>query len=264
LVTNTFIATDLCGNATTNQQVITVRDTIRPEDTTAPADSTVECLGDVPALAALIATAADNCGTLTVSSNRTQGGTCPTLVTNTFIATDLCGNATTNQQVITVRDTIAPVFTSVPADSTVECLGDVPALAALIATAADNCGTLTVSSNRTQGGTCPTLVTNTFIATDLCGNATTNQQVITVRDTIAPVFTSVPADSTVECIGDVPALATLIATATDNCGTLTVSSNRTQGGTCPTLVTNTFIATDLCGNATTNQQVITVDRKSVV
>src|SRR4030095_5666690 len=197
-------------------------------------------------------------GSVTVSSNRTLGGTCPTLVTNTFIATDACGNSVTNQQVITVQDTTPPNFTFVPAASTVECLADVPALASLLATATDNCGSVTVSSNRTLGGTCPTLVTNTFIATDACGNSVTNQQVITVQDTTPPNFTFVPAASTVECLADVPAVASRLRPATGNCGSVTVSYNRTLGGPCPTLVTNTFIATDACGNSVTNQQVITV------
>src|SRR5262249_28594054 len=192
---------------------------------TCPAGTSVQCFGNVPAPDLTSVTASDNCGVPVksfVGDSYTTNG-CVITVTRTYRATDAYNNSTDCTQVITVQDTIAPSFTFVPTDATVQCLADVPALASLIATATDNCGSVTVSSNRTLGGTCPTLVTNTFIATDPCGNSTTNRQVITVQDTIAPSFTFVPTDTTVQCLAFPPTPLFLSATATDNCGTVTVS-----------------------------------------
>ena len=49
----------------------------------------------------------------------------------------------------------------------------------------------------------------------LCGNTATATQIITIDDQTAPVFATPPADVTVECIGDVPAMTSLAYT--DNC-----------------------------------------------
>ena len=45
-------------------------------------------------------------------------------------------------------------------------------------------------------------VVRTFTATDDCGNSTSATQTITVEDTTAPEFTSIPADYTSECSDD--------------------------------------------------------------
>ena len=48
-------------------------------------------------------------------------------------------------------------------------------------------------------------------------------QTITVQDTIAPEFTFVPADYTVECSDEMPMDD---ATASDNCGEVTIEVTR--------------------------------------
>ena len=65
-------------------------------------------------------------------------------------------------------------------------------------------------------------ITRTFTATDDCGNATTATQTITIIDTTAPVFTSVPADYTAECSDEHPMDD---ASATDNCGEVVITVN---------------------------------------
>jgi len=92
-------------------------------------------------------------------------------------------------------------------------------------------------------------IVRTFTATDLCGNTTTASQTITVQDTTAPEFTSVPADYTVECSEDMPMED---ATATDSCGdvTVTVENETTAGDAIGNYtITRTFTATDDAGKA---------------
>ena len=48
-----------------------------------------------------------------------------------------------------------------------------------------------------------TLIRRTWTVSDNCDNSTLAEQIITVHDDIAPVFTFVPADYTVECYGDI-------------------------------------------------------------
>ena len=260
-LTRTWTATDNCGNASTQTQVITIQDTTDPVLSGVPGDITVEC-DNVPAAAS--PTATDNCDAdveITYSEVRTDGN-CPDnyTLTRTWTATDNCGNASTQTQVITIQDTTDPVLSGVPGDITVEC-DNVPAAAS--PTATDNCDAdveITYSEVRTDGN-CPDnyTLTRTWTATDNCGNASTQTQVITIQDTTDPVLSGVPGDITVEC-DNVPAAAS--PTATDNCDAdveITYSEVRTDGN-CPDnyTLTRTWTATDNCGNASTQTQVITI------
>ena len=141
-------------------------------------------------------------------------------VVRTFTATDDAGNSTSATQTITVEDTTAPEFTSIPADYTAECSDD---LILDDATASDNCGevTIEVSSETIAGDAAGNYtVVRTFTATDDAGNSTSATQTITVEDTTAPEFTSIPADYTSECSDD---LILDDAIASDNCGEVTIS-----------------------------------------
>ena len=257
-VVRTFTATDDCGNSTSATQTITVEDTTAPEFTSIPADYTSECSDD---LILDDATASDNCGEVTIEvSSETIAGDCVGNYTieRTFTATDDCGNSTSAIQTITVEDTTAPEFTSIPADYTSECSDD---LILDDATASDNCGEVTIEvSSETIAGDCAGnyTVVRTFTATDDCGNSTSATQTITVQDTTAPEFTSIPADYTSECSDD---LILDDATASDNCGEVTIEvSSETIAGDCAGnyTVVRTFTATDDCGNSTSATQTITV------
>ena len=253
-----WTVTDICGNASVHVQVVQVQDTTAPE-LTIPADYTAECSD---ALVYDAASASDNCSEFTLEEvEAVLEGDCTGnyTITRTFTATDACGNASTAVQTITVEDTTAPEFASVPADYTVECSDDMPMEAA---SAADNCGPVTVTEEvaTTPGGCAGEyILTRTFTATDDCGNSATAQQVITVEDTTAPEFTFVPADYTVECSDDMPMED---AAATDNCGTVDVTvMSETTAGDCPGnyTITRTFTATDDCGNQSEAIQTITVE-----
>ena len=257
-ITRTFTATDDAGNSTSATQTITVEDTTAPEFTSVPADYTAECSD---ALILDDASASDNCGTVSieVSSETIDGDAAGNYtVVRTFTATDDCGNSTSATQTITVQDTTAPEFTSVPADYTAECSDE---LVMDAASASDNCGEVTIEEvSETIAGDCAGnyTITRTFTATDDAGNSTSATQTITVQDTTAPEFTSVPADYTAECSD---ALILDDATASDNCGTVSieVSSETIDGDAAGNYtVVRTFTATDDCGNSTSATQTITV------
>ncbi|UKM64134.1 gliding motility-associated C-terminal domain-containing protein [Flavobacteriaceae bacterium GSB9] len=257
----TWTATDECGLETVHTQTITVQDTTAPTFVEAlPADATVEC-DAVPTAETLTAT--DNCGTATVTFNEVRNdGDCPSSysLARTWTATDECGLETVHTQTITVQDTTAPTFVeALPADATVEC-DAVPTAETLTAT--DNCGTATVTFNEVRtDGDCPSSYTleRTWTATDECGLETVHTQTITVQDTTAPTFVeALPTDTTVECDA-VPTAETL--TATDNCGTATVTFNEVRtDGNCPSSysLARTWTATDECGLETVHTQTITV------
>ena len=207
------------------------------------------------------ASASDNCGAVSIEvSSETLAGDAAGnyTVVRTFIATDDCGNSTSATQTITVQDTTAPEFTSVPADYTAECSDE---LIMDAASASDNCGEVTIEEvSETIAGDCAGsyTITRTFTATDDAGNSTSATQTITVQDTTAPEFTSVPADYTAECSDE---LIFDDASASDNCGAVSIEvSSETLAGDAAGnyTVVRTFIATDDCGNSTSATQTITV------
>ncbi|MEE2918959.1 MAG: T9SS type A sorting domain-containing protein [Bacteroidota bacterium] len=256
-VSRTFTAVDECGNDTSLTQVITIQDTTAPE-LTIPADYTAECSDEHPLEDA---SATDNCGEVTIAlATDTLDGDCLDnyKVTRTFTATDECGNSTTLMQTITIEDTTAPEFTSVPADYTAECDEE---LVYDAAAATDNCAMPAITEVRdTLDGDCPQSFTivRTFTATDNCGNISVSQQSITVQDTTAPELT-IPSDYTAECSDDHPLE---YATASDNCGAVTIELDvDTLDGACAQAytVTRTFTATDECGNETSATQTIVIE-----
>ena len=198
------------------------------------------------------ASASDNCGEVTIEvSSETIQATAPDYtVVRTFTATDDAGNSTSATQTITVEDTTAPEFTSVPADYTAECSDE------LILDDADNCGevTIEVSSETIAGDAAGNYtVVRTFTATDDAGNSTSATQTITVEDTTAPEFT-LPADYTAECSDD---LILDDASATDNCGevTIEVSSETIAGDAAGNYtVVRTFLRRTMLRNSTSATQ----------
>jgi gliding motility-associated-like protein len=211
--------------------------------------------------------------TLSVINQTITNTPCLTQIKRTWIATDRCLLADSVSQVISIRDTSAPKFTTpAPANVTVDC-DKIPAMVNL--QAYDSCSGAAaaiapIEVRRDVAGQCSSNYTliRKWVAVDGCGNASdTLYQYITVRDTTRPVFTTtVPANVTVDC-NSVPTAP--VMTATDNCtpGTITATVTdvqKTVTGACAGTytITRTWTAADNCGNTTTATQVITVQDRT--
>jgi len=265
-LTRRWTATDNCSNTRSVSQRIVVVDNGKPTFTSFPADQTIECIDPIPTVGS--PTASDACqGTVTVTYlGQTSANTlCPGLyqLKRTWRATDVCGNSTASTQTITVADTQAPVFVSVPQHTTINCEQSLPALGNPVAS--DACGgyvQITYLGQVRTDGNClyNYTLTRTWRADDLCGHTATATQVITVRDVTAPTFNSGPANVTVTC-ANIPAVPSPV-NASDNCGSPTVTyQGQTQGpGDCVSGYTlqRTWLATDQCGNTKHHTQTITV------
>ncbi|MBI1266662.1 MAG: T9SS type A sorting domain-containing protein, partial [Cryomorphaceae bacterium] len=263
-IERTWGVTDDCGNTTSVSQTITVIDTTAPELEGVPADVTVNC-EEIPAPAAVTAT--DACDTApVVVITEILGSGCPYTIVRTWTATDACGNESEMSQTITVIDNIAPVLVGVPADYSGEC-GLAPSPADVIAT--DNCsGSIAaIMTEEVIGDSCPLTIIRTWTATDNCGNSVSESHTITINDETAPVFTSGPADETVEC-DMVPAPATDEIVVVDNCD-LTVdvaltevvypwTSNIPGTNYCGYVIERVWSANDDCGNQSSYLQTIYV------
>ena len=261
-VVRTFTATDDCGNTATASQVVTFQDRKAPVFAGVPAAVKISCDEALPTAGP---TATDNCDpeVRIAALDRREPGACEDSyrIVRVWTATDACGNTATASQAIDVEDTQAPVFATVPAETTIECSADLPTEHA---TATDNCDQrveVTVANTRLNGD-CQDgyVIVRTFTAIDNCGNTATATQRVNVRDRTAPTFTTVPLAVTIACDASLPIK---MAVATDNCDQqVTVTEAQTRiDGECPQAyrVVRTFTATDNCGNTATISQVVTVE-----
>lgn len=253
-----YRAQDACGRATIVSQEIVVEDTTAPEFISCPNAVTVECSDELPTVAN--PEAVDNCsGDVIVAylgETTVEVSPCLTEVTRTWSATDVCGNRSFCTQLISVVDTTAPVFDSLPeALVTYECdnVVDAPVL-----TATDNCNEVNISYNEaiTEGNCAGNYtITRTWVATDVCQNSSSFTQVVNVVDTTAPVFDEYPYYTSILC-EDLPGMIT----AQDACGSVTVevTFEELNSGGCLGVLHRIYTATDDCGNASTAEQFITI------
>ncbi len=268
-LTRTWTATDDCGNTAKATQKITIIDSQPPVISGVPADITIECDQAVPGLGNV--KASDNCDLqpqLSITKDSLPGA-CKQAYTliRTWKATDACGNTAVKTQKVVVQDTKAPVFTSVPANVTIQCNATVPGQGNVAAS--DNCDSKVDISFKDSNvpGSCPGnyTINRIYTAIDDCGNTSTATQKITVEDTTPPVLGVIPADITIQCDVTVPSPG--IVTATDNCDQNVVVSSKDVSATvgCNKLITRTYTAVDNCGNtATKAQKILVVDTKAPV
>ena len=204
VMTRTYQATDVCGNASICRQTFTIDDNIAPV-LTCPANVTIECTASTATGNTGTASAVDACGgAVTITySDATVNGACTgeTILTRTWSATDPCGNTSTCDQTITLEDTTAPTLTCA-ANVTIECDESTAPANTGSSTTSDACdpAPVLVYSDSQAAGSCTdySVITRTWTSTDDCGNSANCDQTITIVDTTAPVITC-PADVTLEC-----------------------------------------------------------------
>ncbi|NCI49244.1 hypothetical protein GWC95_04865, partial [Sediminibacterium roseum] len=198
-------------------------------------------------------TATDNCkgtivGTTTDPLSYSTQGT----YTIHWTFTDGNGNTSVQEQTVKVADVEAPVPSaySLPAIH-----GTCAATVTTRPTAKDNCkGTVTATTTdpltyNTQG-----TYTIRWTYDDGNGNTTVQTQTVVISDNSKPTL-SEPNDITISCSQSALPSVTGMATATDNCGTPTVTYSDVVNGN---KITRTWKATDAAGNYVTDVQVITI------
>ena len=255
-VIRTYTAIDACENTSEFVQILDLFDNTAPVASANPADASYECTDEF-----LLeeVTFTDNCDeeVSVVYEAVESGDSCESTITRTWVATDACGNETIVDQVITISDTEAPLFTSVPANLSLECGDDADYG---MATAEDACNESSVTvTSVSNDDSCNEVITRTFTAVDACGNSATATQTIIITDSTAPFFTSIPESITHSC-DESPEYG--MATAEDLCNgaTVTVSQEIVSQDACTTIIEREFKAIDACGNDSYGyQSIIIVD-----
>jgi len=255
-------ATDACGNTSdVITQTIIVNDDIKPS-ITANFDKAIniQCLRDIPAVPAPVAT--DNCdeSLQPVYTETGTGSACDSTITRTWTFTDASGNSDFVTQVIHIKDTIAPVLIGTTSNaltgsiSTVYVSAPDKIPAPAIFDASDNCnGRLPARYDESIiNRICADkyTVVRKWWAADACGNVSdTFTQVIVVNDDIKPVITAnFEKEINIQCIQQVPAIPTPTAMDNSSGNIAAVYSEVTNGNTYDSTITRRWTFTDACGN----------------
>ncbi|WP_456440264.1 BspA family leucine-rich repeat surface protein [Psychroserpens sp.] len=256
----TFTCADLGSNTVTltvddsNGNTDTCTATVNVVDNTAPTpdiatltDITVGC--EVTSLTP--PTATDTCGTVTVTNNATLPiTTLGVIITWTY--DDGNGNTSTQNQNVVITDVTNPIpDVATLTDITAEC-----ELTSLTPpTATDNCGTVTVTNNATLPITTQGTTTITWTYADGVGNTSTQNHNVVINDGTNPVpDVATLIDITAEC--EITSLTP--PTATDNCGTVTVTNDATLPITSQGTTTITWTYDDGNGNTSTQNQDVVI------
>lgn len=279
-----YVVKDQAGNLYTHTFYVKVTDTQFPvakcKDITVNLTPTIGAGSVVVTPANIDNGSTDNCGYSYASGNVTY--TCGNLGTNNYTLDikDDADNHSTCVGVVTVKDVTAPTFTC-PANVTVNANASCQGTLTGNATATDNCSiskyeydldppaavNFSLLNNGTVGNLANIpalpagLTTVTLRASDSASpaNSSTCTFTVTVKDVTPPVFAGVPANVTVAC-NAIPPVTN--PTATDNCGTATVSYSGQvfSPGTCNFTITRTWVASDnaVPSNTVSVSQVITV------
>lgn len=207
--------------------------------------------------------ASDNCGPVTLISNRTPGTYFSNGTTQVvYTATDQSGNSHTCQFNVTVSslnpcpgDQTGPVFSACPTSLSLTTTGSTAVANWTAPTASDACSPVTVNANYLPGTAFPVGVTVVqYQASDLIGNANACTFQVTVQnacdnDQINPVITGCPSNIFIATPASASVATWTAPTASDNCTLQSFSSNYGSGVTFP--VGTTFVvytATDARGN----------------
>ena len=257
-----FTATDGCTTLT-HTQTIKVADNIPPTFVgTLPQDITIEEGNITPTQVVL--TAADNCGSASVSSTQQtvkQNGKVSKLL-YIWKAKDACGNQVVYTQTIVftpkaATPPLAFVATTLPQDLNLSCAKEVPTV--VMPTTTGGCASVSYRMEEKKTAVlCDNRFTllRIFTATDGC-TTLTHTQTIKVADNIPPTFVgTLPQDITIEEGNVTP--TQVVLTATDNCGSASVSTTQQtvkQNGKVSKLL-YIWKAKDACGNQAVYTQTI--------
>ncbi len=276
IVTRTYFLQDEDGNMAQCSQTFTIESnigpTVTPALTTYSENLDANCQYVIPNYAALASSTAD-CGTATVTQSPAAGtiitGAIDTTITLT--ATDWCGRTAMADVTLTTVDNIPPTIITQNITIELDSTGNATIIANQVDNGSfDNCGiaTRTVSPNTFI---CANVGENivTLTVTDINGNVSTADAIVTVEDNLPP--TAICKDLTVQLDENgeyLLAPADLDNGSTDNCEILSIGAKinglirfSAQTLNCSNIGENNIevIVVDVNGNLTSCFAMVTVE-----
>ncbi len=212
-----------------------------------------------------MATATDNCGSVTVSGVRSDAAALDApypvgVTTIIWTATDSHGNSASGTQTVTISDNERPTITAPAAISVNNDAGNCSAVVAIGSpVTGDNCAVASVTNDHASS-TYPVGTTIvTWTVTDIHGNSSSATQTIIVTDNERPTITAPAAISVNNDAGVCAATIAIGSPVTgDNCSVATVTNDH-PSTTFPVGTTNvTWTVTDIHGLQASTVQIVTV------
>ena len=294
LTTIVWTYTDKSGNSSTCTQIVQVED--HGTDTLfCPGDldgKVFTCVEDIPAGYDSFEAFKDAGGSFTTEykivdgsfryTDTYQGDSCSMIVTRKYQVTDTRGFIDTCEEVIYVRDTIAPVFDFILSDTTLSCEDTI--FSPLTVSATDNCDKnvrieKVESNDRSKDpASCDYFnynIKRIYYAYDRCGNVDSMLQTIAIRDTVGPVFNfpsnwkdTVLARSLKGCTFEVPDFTVDVKSIVDdNCTeneNLTVVQEPAPGTPIQSSMWVWIKVYDMCGNVDSVAKFVRVQSSSAI
>ncbi|MBU1371387.1 MAG: DUF5011 domain-containing protein, partial [Bacteroidetes bacterium] len=223
--TVTLTATSTLGKSASATATVTVEDKIAPIVLVQNKTIQLDGSGNTTITAADINNGStDNCGIATVVLSKTSFD-CSNYGANTvtLTVTDIHGNVATKTATITVEDKAAPIVLTQNKTIQLDAAGNATITAADINNGStDNCGIATVTLSKTSFD-CSNYGANTvtLTVTDIHGNVSTKDAVVTVEDKVAPIIT-VPISQEI-CFVAAGTYSLPVLAATDNCAVASTS-----------------------------------------
>ena len=273
--TITMTATDNSGNVGSCTFTIAVSDVTNPSIScpgTQTGSFNSNCQFSVPDYRSS-ASVSDNCtptGSITVSQSPAPGALISSNTTVTLTATDLSGNSRSCNFALNLSDNTAPNAVCRNVTVQLNSSGAASVTASQVNNgSSDNCtstGNLTLAVSPSSFN-CSDIGNNavTLTVTDQAGNASTCGATVTVQDNVNPTI-SCPGTQSVNlnasCQASLPDYRSL-ASASDNCGSTTISQSPSPGTTLTGVGTTTVTLTANDGNGNTASCNFSVTRQDV-
>ncbi|WP_242929066.1 LamG-like jellyroll fold domain-containing protein [Pontibacter vulgaris] len=264
--TNTFVSTDAAGNTSTTSFDVTVTDTQKPTVVTQNITVNLDATGAATITAAQINNGStDNCSIPATGYSVDKSiFTCDNVGPNTvtLTVTDVNGNTSSKEAIVTVKDVTAPIAKVKAITVQLDATGAATITPAMVDNgSSDICGTVTLALSKTTFD-CTNLGANTITltVTDAAGNETTTTATITVEDNVAPKAIAKNITVQLDATGNATiAIADVNYGSTDNCGIETFALSKTAFD-CSNVGDNTvtLTVTDKSGNTHEATAIVTV------
>jgi hypothetical protein len=261
----TLTVTDVNGNVSTTGAIVTVEDNVAPVANTQDITVQLDASGNAGITAAQVDNGSnDACGIASLSVSPSAFD-CSNVGANTvtLTVTDVNGNVSVSDAVVTVEDNVAPVPATQNITIQLNAMGSAMITAAMVDNgSSDACGIASLGV-APFAFNCSNVGNNTVVltVTDVNGNVSTANATVTVQDNVAPVATAQDITVQLDANGNVSITPSQVNNgSSDACGiaSMSVSPNSFS---CANIGDNnvTLTVTDVNGNVSTAGAVVTVE-----